>query len=274
MARSFHLVSISHSHYVEKARWALEHFGVGYGETRVLPLVHWAVTPWYVTWRGSPDTHSTRFSTPILCTDRDGALSGSSTIMRYLGERFADARAASLFPSDEAVELDEHYNRHLGPHTRRVFYHHLLPDREEACRLAERNASPLQARAFELLYPVFRFGLRKGLGITDERAGKSMERVRREFDQVGRRLGDGRPYLTGDRLTAADIAFACLGGALMLPQPPEGWEARLPDAGNGDRPLAAIARELRETDAGQWVLRLFRERLARKPAAMQGPRCP
>ena len=38
-----------------------------------------------------------------------------------------------------------------------------------------------------------------------------------EFDAIAARLADGRPYLTGDRFTAADLTFACLAAAVVLP---------------------------------------------------------
>ena len=46
-----------------------------------------------------------------------------------------------------------------------------------------------------------------------------------EFDFVGELLADGRPYLCGDRFTAADLTFAALAAPMVVP--PE-YTVRLP----------------------------------------------
>jgi glutathione S-transferase len=41
--------------------------------------------------------------------------------------------------------------------------------------------------------------------------------VRAVFDRVAERLGDGRPYLCGERFSAADLTFASLAASLLTP---------------------------------------------------------
>jgi glutathione S-transferase len=69
-------------------------------------------------------------------------------------------------------------------------------------------------------------------------------------------LSDGRRHLCGDRFTAADLTFACLAAAVVLP--PE-YGVALPQG------LPEL-RVFQEHPAGAYALRLFRE-LRRSPAA-------
>lgn len=70
--------------------------------------------------------------------------------MRYLSERFLSSQD-TLFPNDEVARLDEHYNCHLGPRTRELFYFNVLNQPEVIFELAERNVGQVQARLFKIL---------------------------------------------------------------------------------------------------------------------------
>ena len=81
-------------------------------------------------------------------------------------------------------------------------------------------------------------------------------RVRAEFDLVAERLADGRRYLCGDRFTAADLTFASLAAAVVIP--PE-YGTPLPQPDVLPEPVASAVRAMREHPAGAFALRLFRE---------------
>ena len=76
------------------------------------------------------------------------------------------------------------------------------------------------------------------------------------FDAVAERLGDGRRYLFEDRFTAADLTFACLAAAVVVP--PE-YGVALPQPDVLPEPVAGDVRAFREHPAGAFALRLFRE---------------
>ena len=85
--------------------------------------------------------------------------------------------------------------------------------------------------------------------------------MRRAFDAVAERLSDGRPYLCGDRFTAADLTFAALSAALIVP--PE-YGVPLPQPDVLPAHIAGVVRGFRAHPAGEYALRLFRdERRAR-----------
>ncbi len=255
--KPFRLTAIRFSHYVEKVRWTMDRLGIPYLERPLMPMVHFMVTPFVTGLSGHADEHSTRFSTPVIKTDRNEVIVKSSAIMCYLSERCL-SEDETLFPTEEVVQLDEHYNRYLGPHTRRLFYFNVLNQPDLMFELADRNVGAGQAWLFKTLYRSFRRWIRSGLGITRERVDKGIGHIYKEFDRVAQTLSDGRPYLFGDRLTAADISFACLGGAAMLPTPAEGYGAYLPPLDRCSDELRRVSTELRESDAGKWVLGLYR----------------
>lgn len=254
----FTLTSIRFSHYVEKVRWTLDRLGIVYQERYVLPVTHFFVTPWIVRGAGRRDSQSTRFSTPILTTDEGEVISKSTEIMRYLSDRYLK-KEYSLFPTQEVIDLDNQFNEILGPATRRILYYYSLNKPEVMFKLADNNAGAIQAAFYKLLYPASRRLMAKALDINQMQAEKSLEHVLQMYDDVEVRLSDGRQFLCENRLTAADISFACLGGILMLPTTQEGYAANLPSINNVDPNLAEITNQLRAHKTGQWILSMFRK---------------
>jgi glutathione S-transferase len=75
-----------------------------------------------------------------------------------------------------------------------------------------------------------------------------------ELDHVARLLEDGRPYLCGERFTAADLTFAALSASLVVP--PQ-YGVPLPQPELMAPATAALVRRAREHPAGQFALELF-----------------
>jgi glutathione S-transferase len=78
-----------------------------------------------------------------------------------------------------------------------------------------------------------------------------------EFDWVAEVLADGRPYLLGERFTAADLTFAALAAPIVLPAV---YGVALPPIESLDAPTAALIARGREHPAGAYALRLTGER--------------
>jgi glutathione S-transferase len=250
------LTSIAFSHYVEKARWGLERFGVSYRDHRYLPFVHFAAV--YRVHRGKHgrvDKASTRFSTPVLETPQGALLCDSAEILHYLSEHFAPP-GHDLYFTPEVAQLEQQLHDELGPHTRRVAYGACFDDPTILRDIALHNVDPLQGRLFAAALPFVLGGLRKALNVSARGVARSLERVRQEFDSLSQRLGDGRPYLIGERFSAADLAFACMAAPVLFPPEFSAWMPpleRLPPS------MRTVAEELRASPAGAHALRMFCE---------------
>ncbi len=81
------------------------------------------------------------------------------------------------------------------------------------------------------------------LGVSPQSAARAERNVDAELDAAAAMLADGRPFLTGDRFTAADLTFAALCAPLVVP-PQYGVPLPQPqDMPDGDRgPRRGLAR--------------------------------
>jgi glutathione S-transferase len=113
-----------------------------------------------------------------------------------------------------------------------------------------------QRRALPLAYPLAARIIDRYLDVTPATAARSEAEVRTVFDAVAERLADGRPYLCGERFSAADLTFASLAAPLLMP--PE-YGVPLPQPEVLPATMATTVRELREHRAGAHALRMFRE---------------
>lgn len=248
------LVGIAFSHFVEKARWALDRYDVSYRESRYLPMLHMPTAAWAARGRGRGDRASSPYSTPILVTDDGRHICDSAEIVRYASERWGEGE---LHFSAESDELETRFHDGLARDTRKIGYWYCLPD-PVAMGVLFSNVGPAQRLVGRVAMPLASRAMQKALGITEERVGRALERTRSELDEVSARLSDGRPYLLGDRFSAADIAFACALAPALLVQPEEGFSAKLPNASQLSGEVRALREEVRNTEAGQFALRLFK----------------
>jgi len=248
------LISLPFSHYVEKARWALDRSGIDYREERYMPGFSMAAVAW-ATWGrgGRSDRVSSRFSVPVLLLGDGRILTSSGDIAR-----FADHEAElGWYRDPRAAELEARFHDRLGPHTRRVAYDLAFDDDSVLDDLARRNVPARQAALFHWLAPVVEQLVTRGLAVTPERASRSLERIRKELDEVGTLLQDGRPYLLGDRFSAADLTFACMLVPVLQPSRAEGFGADLSPMSELHARAVELVTEVREHPAGAFALRLF-----------------
>ncbi|MBD2741427.1 glutathione S-transferase family protein [Coleofasciculus sp. FACHB-1120] len=242
------LITISVSHYCEKARWALERLEVPYIEERHIPLFHRLAT------RKSGGGQTT----PVLVTEA-GTLSDSSDILQYLDGMTAES--TKFYPADpklrrEVEKLEDLFNKQLGPSIRLWAYFYLLDNRQLMRRLWCDGVAPIEQALFPIVFPLIREAARRGYNITAESSASAHDKIKRIFENVNARLADGRSYLVGDRFSAADLTFACLAAPAVLPAE---YGASLPHLDELPDEIAGAIKELRETPAGAYILRLFRE---------------
>lgn len=256
--QSFTLTTIRFSHFNEKARWGLDYYELPYKEFPLMPVIHFPFALWASRMQGKRDKVSTRFSTPILRTPQGKILTDSSAILHYLSETYGTAEN-SLFPNEEAVQLERYWSDELAPHARRVAYFHGLPSDRLLHLLADHNVPRWQARAFKCLLPFCRGTIQKAFHINPETAERSRGKILAAWQKAEDLLADGRRFLTAGRFTAADLAFACSAAPALLISPEEGYGGLLPPLGMTGREGKDLALQLRATKAGDFVLRMFRE---------------
>ncbi len=248
MGEQYRLITIPPSHFCEKARWALDRFDVPYVEQCHPPVLHYRAT----RRAGGGRT------APVLVTDL-GVYSDSTEILHFLDRnRPPDVR---LYPDDtnsrhEVEEFEELFDTKLGPHTRRAAYFHLLPQKKLLLDSVLHQVSGGERFLFRALLPAMRFLLRRGMRITSESTDRSIERVREVFDNVGRRLAEGRRFLVGEKFTAADLTFAALAAPVLLPR---GFGAPLPSLAELPDAVLPLIDEMRASDAGEFAQRIYRD---------------
>jgi glutathione S-transferase len=242
------LITIPISHYCEKARWALDRAGVEYRERPHLQMVHWVA----VKRAGGGMT------APVLVCGGE-VFADSADILE-----FADARAPAgrrLFPEEpelaaEVRALQRDFDARLGPHGRRWMYNEMRGCRDLAMEYGVTGVPGWEKLAFAAAYPVVMRVIDRYLEITPATAAASELEVLAVFDAVAERLAGGRRYLVGDGFSAADLTFAALAGAVLMP--PE-YAVPLPQPDELPDTTAEMVRKLRAHPAGVHALAMFRD---------------
>ncbi len=242
------LITIPISHYCEKARWALERAGLAYTEERHVQGVHRIVAR----------RAGGGLTVPVLVAP-EGVFPESEQILMYADESLPEA--LRLFPADPALRAEVEtvsrwLDEGLGPDGRRLMYTHMLEQRRLMLEVNNQGVPKWEGRAMTALWPIaVRLGKRE-LEVNPAGPDEDEARVWQAFDAVAERLADGRRYLCGDRFTAADLTFAALSAAVLVP--PE-YGVALPQPERLPARIGHDVRAFRAHPAGAYALGLFRE---------------
>ena len=246
------LLTIPISHYCEKARWALERAGLAYREERHVQGVNRIVSR-------RAGGHGTL---PVLICEA-GVLAESEAILRYADAHLPAERRLFLDGEPEVTALCRELDAGLGPDARRLMYAHMLPRKDLMLEFNDAGVPRWEDRMMRRLWPVVaRWGARE-LDVRPDTLEHDRPRVLAAFDGIAERLEDGRPYLFGERFTAADLTFSALAAAAVVPP---GYGTPLPQLDVLPEPVARDVRAFREHPAGAFALRMY-ERHRRAAAA-------
>lgn len=238
------LLTIPISHYCEKTRWALDRLGLPYIEERHLQVFHY--------WRsyqlsGGPNV-------PVLI-DSDIRITDSTAILQHL-DRYATDETR-LYPDKLRNEIDpmeELFDETLGIESRRWVYFHALQTPRMALRISSQGVPTWQASIAPLLYPFLKAFIRRKLDVSAKTVDIGLERSRSVIAQVDTLLSDGRPYLLGNRFTAADLTLAAMMAPFLMPAE---YGVRLPQLDEISSAMRSTVEEMRSTRAGQHALLMY-----------------
>ena len=198
------------SHYCEKARWALDYFGVAHQVQHVMVGTHRRIARKLGAASGS---------VPFLHAG-DRVIAGSSAIVDW-----ADAQRAANAPSlagDDPVQvraIEKRLDDIAGVHVRRFFYSDALTNDPGSVRPMFSNGLPVwQRMAVTMAWPKIVTVMIKGMDLGPAQGLESRAIVERELAWLDGLLADGRPYLTGNQFTRADITAASLLALLVGPK--------------------------------------------------------
>ena len=248
-AKENRLITIPISHYCEKARWALDRAKILYVEERHLQGFH--MIPAYLA--GKVDT------TPVLVT-AEGAFKDSTDILKWVDGHSPDE--LKLYPPDpkeqqEVELLVAYFDSKFGPAGRLWMYTYILDDIPLIIRYSKLHQVPAYQR---MLLPLVSRMMKKYVGaaleMDSESRGKAHRIVDRFFKEVGDMLSDGRPFLVGNRFSAADLTFASLAAAVLIP---EEYGVRLPKLHEFPAEMSGEILKWRALPAGVFALKMFRE---------------
>lgn len=188
------LIVLAPSHFCERARWALDHNGIAYREERWAPLLHVPLAR-----RIAGGT-----ALPILCADGE-VIQGSDRILDWTGMAEADQ------------ELEERFEKRIGPLVRRMIYAGVLGERSSGIRDILLEGVPFaQAVIGRAIWPMTRRLMVTTMKVEASRLQQLAERLSAELDWFDGMAAKGR-YLVGDRFGRADITAASLLAPLARP---------------------------------------------------------
>ncbi|MGH8453273.1 MAG: glutathione S-transferase family protein [Nevskiales bacterium] len=245
MSAKRRLVTISISHYCEKARWALDRASLEYVEEGHYPNAHYIASFMLA-----------RQPTMPILVDNGQVIADSTAIIRHLDNVLsADTR---LFPDDptamEVEKLEVQFDTDLGPAARCWGYWHWFGVIGKLVKYGGIHTPRFERIMAPYVIHLMKHMTRIRFKVTDDGAAQSLATVRSVFDEVGRRLSDGRRYLTGGCFTAADLGFASLAAPVLLPAK---HGVPLPTLDEAPPAMREEIEKLRETPAGKFVLRLY-----------------
>jgi cytochrome P450/glutathione S-transferase len=256
--RAIPMICVAVSPYSELARWVLDRLGVPYRQLRHAP---------------GPN---------VLANRRYGA-GNVSVVVRVPEATLADARPVldyyearsplhmRLYPEDPVEAAEVHrlvtlFHDEFGIAVRAWAYGYMLQERKATAAVWRPGIPSIERLLVDHAYPLLARAVRRGLQLDEDTIERSIPDIEEGFAEVEKRLIDGRPFLMGDRLSAADIMFAVMATPAILPQQYGGPFPTLDDL---PPEMRAEVENYRSRPGGQFALRVYQDH--RPPSAEVGP---
>jgi glutathione S-transferase len=232
------------SHYCEKARWALDQYGIEYDLKYTMPGANRRIAKKLGAKSGS---------LPFLQT-HGGAVAGSVAIIDW-GEANRTHGSASLAGDnpDAARAMEKRFDDVTGVHVRRYYYSDALLNDPASVRPIFSGDLPfLQRLGMRAAWPKIVPVMIKLMDLGPAQGLESRDLLLAELDWLDGMLADGRPFLGGDTFSRADITAASLLAPLVNPpQHPTYSALALPTA------LAQTIAEWQDRPTFKWVAHMY-----------------
>lgn len=238
------LLVFPHSHYCEKARWALDYKNIPFQSVAIMPGFHIITVRRY-----APGN-----TVPLLLNGKE-AVQGSSEIITYLEQKypFHPLTPADTKERSACLNIENIMDKRLGENIRQVLYYRLLayPDFIRDCFT---HTMPLIKKLiFALYYPLLRYKIYQTYVISPAK----VEEARREFDiamnEIEKRLKQ-KQYLVGEKFTRADLSVASMLSLLVMPP-----EHPLPWREIPDPQTRIFYDDYKDHSVTMWVSKMYRD---------------
>lgn len=198
---------------------------------------------------------------PVLVTD-DGVFDDSTDILKYVDPFVPEE--ARLYPEDatarrEIEELEELFDKKLGPRARRWAYSWLVYERSIAAPMFEASMTAREKKIAPMLVTLGLAAVKRALKITPALRDSEFAKILDLYKSLDEKLSRGK-FLIGDKFSAADLTLAALSAPLLLP-PENPWMPSLADAPTKMQKQIA---DLRATKAGAHALAMYRDERSRR----------
>jgi glutathione S-transferase len=229
------------SHYNEKGRWALDYKKVPHRRRSLVPGRH-SIRSRRLGGRGT---------TPMLQIDAK-VIGDTTEIVAELEQRNPDP---PLYPDGEidrgtALELEDHFDRELGPQLRSAVFASLVGDRHATVEVTTQGLAARERVLANALWPLLKTGIKRVLPADAEAGRRGRDAIVAALDKIESELhGD---YLVGDRFSVADLTAAAL--LFPLTSPPQ-FAYQLPARWPED--WEEFRSSLSDRPAYRWALEMF-----------------
>lgn len=257
MPPSIRMVSVAVSPLCELVRWALDYRGLPYVEEPHVPVLHA-----FATQRAGKTN-----DVPVTVV-AEGALGNAREAVKYLEARARDDRR--LVPRERAGDVLAYYEHfyQFGFATRAWAYAHMLPLKRVAVRSWTAGAPWWERLLIPIVFPLVRAVMRRTLELDETTIAKRTREIEATLDKVDALLAAGTPFLAGNTLTLADVAFAAFATPILLPA---NCPSPLPTLEEVPPAMRTSIERWRARPAGQFALKLYRDTRPPRPCDVPSP---
>ena len=196
---------------------------------------------------------------PVLCMT-DVTLYTAESIIRHYDADLDEVQ--KLFPTQDPqqqAEVEALFALCTGKLQKVVlqyFYSELFRSKKNTLSLMTKGVPAKESSKWKMEYGSLKKKLSQQFELNNQDPAVFLVEIQKIFTKIDTLLKDGRRYLTGDSITAADIAFAACAAPVLLPVE---FQGSLPKFNEISEELRQEIIQLRGTSAGQFALHLYQE---------------